>query len=240
MEKLQALGVVLELAGQNGLDRHQADDLGDPDEYERQQLALDIADRHVEDLANESRPSPAHTDGSTRTRTFTISDARKKRYISAHGDICPMCHRENVLTHTACTVDDRSYKDMECEHCKASWTAIHTLSDVQILDPGQEVMNQGEALNIILELAGQNALDSHQADEIGEPGEYERQQQALEAVQAYVEDQAKSASDTSSGDSHWEDHPDYPVEDWQYQVANGYTRRSYAEWVAAEMEARDG
>lgn len=35
----------------------------------------------------------------------------------------------------------------------------------------------------------------------------------------------------------WEEHPDFPVSDWQYQVANGDTRRGYHEWVEAEREA---
>ena len=33
------------------------------------------------------------------------------------------------------------------------------------------------------------------------------------------------------------DDPDYPVRDWQYQVANGDTRLGYAEWVRNEREA---
>lgn len=32
---------------------------------------------------------------------------------------------------------------------------------------------------------------------------------------------------------HWGKHPDHPVEDWQYEVANGDTRLGYWEWVAA-------
>jgi hypothetical protein len=37
----------------------------------------------------------------------------------------------------------------------------------------------------------------------------------------------------------WEEHPDFPVSDWQYQVANGDTRRGYHDWVEAEMEAAE-
>lgn len=35
---------------------------------------------------------------------------------------------------------------------------------------------------------------------------------------------------------HWEDHPQYPYDDWAYEVANGDTRRSYSEWVEAKIE----
>ena len=35
---------------------------------------------------------------------------------------------------------------------------------------------------------------------------------------------------------YWEDDPDYPVADWQYEVANGDTRRGYHEWVEAKKE----
>lgn len=36
------------------------------------------------------------------------------------------------------------------------------------------------------------------------------------------------------------DHPDYPLSDWQYDVASGYTRRGYREWVAACCERNEG
>ena len=32
---------------------------------------------------------------------------------------------------------------------------------------------------------------------------------------------------------YWDDHDDYPVSDWQYEVANGDTRQGYHEWRAA-------
>jgi hypothetical protein len=34
----------------------------------------------------------------------------------------------------------------------------------------------------------------------------------------------------------WDDHPDYPSEDWRHEVANGDTRRGYWDWVAAKLE----
>jgi hypothetical protein len=37
-------------------------------------------------------------------------------------------------------------------------------------------------------------------------------------------------------DSVWDDHPDYPSEDWQHEVENGYTRRGYWDWVASKLE----
>lgn len=36
----------------------------------------------------------------------------------------------------------------------------------------------------------------------------------------------------------WGAHPDHPVEDWQYEVANGDTRLGYWDWVAAQLEAK--
>jgi len=36
----------------------------------------------------------------------------------------------------------------------------------------------------------------------------------------------------------WGEHPDYPVEDWQYMVANGDTRQGYWEWVEASEADR--
>lgn len=50
-----------------------------------------------------------------------------------------------------------------------------------------------------------------------------------------------SNCDTQSTDtpSHWDDHEDYPVSDWQYQVANGVTRLGYHAWVASEREMNE-
>ncbi|WP_114947295.1 hypothetical protein [Microvirga calopogonii] len=37
-------------------------------------------------------------------------------------------------------------------------------------------------------------------------------------------------------DSVWDDHPDFPSEDWKYEVENGDTRWGYWDWVAAKLE----
>jgi len=34
----------------------------------------------------------------------------------------------------------------------------------------------------------------------------------------------------------WSDDPDYPVADWQREVANGDTRLGYADWVAGRRD----
>ncbi|MBA4090270.1 MAG: hypothetical protein C0494_06730 [Sphingobium sp.] len=36
--------------------------------------------------------------------------------------------------------------------------------------------------------------------------------------------------------SHWDDNPDYPVDDWKTEVANGDTRLGYRDWVDARTE----
>lgn len=38
--------------------------------------------------------------------------------------------------------------------------------------------------------------------------------------------------------NHWEDDAEYPVADWQYEVANNDTRQSYAEWLKSKREER--
>jgi hypothetical protein len=35
---------------------------------------------------------------------------------------------------------------------------------------------------------------------------------------------------------YWEEHPDYPSDDWQESVINRGTRLSYWEWVADKIE----
>jgi len=34
----------------------------------------------------------------------------------------------------------------------------------------------------------------------------------------------------------WDDHPVFTPEDWQYEVANGDTRRGYLSWVESQRE----
>lgn len=38
----------------------------------------------------------------------------------------------------------------------------------------------------------------------------------------------------------WGEHPDYPVQDWQSQVADDDTRLGYWQWVANEKQFADG
>lgn len=32
----------------------------------------------------------------------------------------------------------------------------------------------------------------------------------------------------------WDEYPDYPLEDWKYEVANNDTRLGYWEWIEAK------
>ncbi len=37
---------------------------------------------------------------------------------------------------------------------------------------------------------------------------------------------------------YWDDDPEFPVQDWQYEVANGDTRQGYHEWKESQREMR--
>jgi len=41
------------------------------------------------------------------------------------------------------------------------------------------------------------------------------------------------------GYSNWDNHPDFPVEEWQNEVHFGDTRRGYWEWVRAKMDEKE-
>ena len=41
-----------------------------------------------------------------------------------------------------------------------------------------------------------------------------------------------------SGYGPWDNHPDFPVEEWRHEVYMGDTRREYWEWVRAKMEEK--
>lgn len=36
---------------------------------------------------------------------------------------------------------------------------------------------------------------------------------------------------------HWENHPDYPLDDWKQEVANDDTRLGYHQWVMHKIES---
>jgi hypothetical protein len=36
--------------------------------------------------------------------------------------------------------------------------------------------------------------------------------------------------------SHWDEDPDYPLADWQHEVADDDTRQSYKDWVESQKE----
>ena len=38
--------------------------------------------------------------------------------------------------------------------------------------------------------------------------------------------------------SYWEDDPEFPSDDWKFEVANGDTRLGYCEWVEHERNAK--
>lgn len=44
-------------------------------------------------------------------------------------------------------------------------------------------------------------------------------------------------ADTHGG--YWGEHPDHPLLDWRYEVANDDTRRGYWEWVEARIANSD-
>ncbi len=46
--------------------------------------------------------------------------------------------------------------------------------------------------------------------------------------------------ETRTGMGVWGSDPDYPVADWQYEVANDDTRLGYWEWVEAQREHAEG
>lgn len=40
-------------------------------------------------------------------------------------------------------------------------------------------------------------------------------------------------------ESHWAEHPTYPLEDWRYEVANDDTRQGYRDWLYNRLEQEE-
>lgn len=54
-----------------------------------------------------------------------------------------------------------------------------------------------------------------------------------------LSDLPESDAPWSEVNSHWDEHPDHPVQDWLYEINNGDTRRGYGDWVDARIEASE-
>jgi len=50
------------------------------------------------------------------------------------------------------------------------------------------------------------------------------------------EKNGKGNNQPTEGGSHWDEDPDYPVEEWKCEVDNDDTRQSYKEWVQSKKE----
>jgi hypothetical protein len=77
------------------------------------------------------------------------------------------------------------------------------------------------------------------------PGVAARTKQTKRKIQPAASNPPKPLPNTTHPDasqliagieSVWDDHPDYPSEDWQHEVENGDTRRGYWDWVASKLE----
>lgn len=51
------------------------------------------------------------------------------------------------------------------------------------------------------------------------------------------EDDDEEDEDDSSCDPAWQEDPEYPMLDWQYEIANGDTRLGYSAWVESRKAA---
>jgi hypothetical protein len=61
----------------------------------------------------------------------------------------------------------------------------------------------------------------------------EEQMGPIAGGQSDLMEQAKAAP---AKISYWEDDPEFPVEDWKFEVANGDTRLGYCEWVGQKRD----
>lgn len=62
---------------------------------------------------------------------------------------------------------------------------------------------------------------------------------AEQALKREREAAAASEPEVITNPCPWDEQPGHPVEDWQYEVANGDTRLGYLEWVAARTEIQE-
>jgi hypothetical protein len=67
---------------------------------------------------------------------------------------------------------------------------------------------------------------------IGEPYDWVAKVTSTKKVSDLEPPPSPSTPDQDS----WIDEQDFPMADWRYEVANEYTRRGYADWVAAMRE----
>ena len=47
---------------------------------------------------------------------------------------------------------------------------------------------------------------------------------------------SKKVAELFAKKGYWYSHPDHPIEDWQYEVANNDTRFGYQQWITARED----
>ena len=105
-------------------------------------------------------------------------------------------------------------------------------------------MLQGQALEIVLKMARSHlAFMADLADNFDMNSSDNRPFNTLEA-EAIEEVELLSKNyemkiKAMNPPSHWDEDEKYPVKDWQYEVANDYTRIGYLEWVEHRKEQFD-
>ena len=68
---------------------------------------------------------------------------------------------------------------------------------------------------------------------------WENSKDAIEHLEEEAARNAEIAAGTRwAPESHWDDHDEFPVADWQAEVENGDTRQSYVDWVNSQMALR--
>lgn len=81
------------------------------------------------------------------------------------------------------------------------------------------------------------ALEDSQVKQVHKLGTCCLPSDAVNKIKTFIEDRTKGGEPERA--SYWREVPGYPVEDWQYEVANGDTRQGYHDWVDSKQEAED-
>lgn len=144
------------------------------------------------------------------------------------------------------TVRDVAYKRFHTYEGKSIATEAATIAMKELLDGEwlKLVRDQYEKIATAIDHGSEKAMQmaSHEiADRVmKDPSLSSSVAKALlsatgKAIEVTLGDEIEEPIE---GYTYWQEHPDYPVRDWLYNVTNQATRRGYWSWMKAEIASR--
>jgi hypothetical protein len=143
-------------------------------------------------------------------------------YVKADGTHCPACGSDDIEGRFVEVDLDCAFQEIACNCCNSTWRDVYQLINYDSFVRGDQLITGvlGKPEPAFPELGGKSLASTvHTA-----PGES-------------VIEKVMELPNKWEPDSGWDDHPDWPREDWAYECQHDNTFLGYVDWVNAQIDA---